>query len=332
MRVIGRLTEAVFSVRVDISLPLCRGRVLSIEDGDDHWVTFKYERLPNICYWCGCLDHSEKDCDRWLESEGTLKDNDRVYGAWIRAAFAPASRKTVVVVPGFYEDKKGKQGKPTKPVPGKYSSPASETGAAVTKPVQGAKTVTEETEEQIMGSMIALDSLSAETAKGDNHGIKGSLLDEQILEIDRELNGIEISGDEIRGVIDANKGADLDAPHNKEGKNESSAGFETEEGAEHVPNISENPNITKEILQPVVCGKISGNASSEQNSTRTWIRLSRKAKVLNDEGKGGSGHSIKRSFMEVEGCEGQKKRRLALSKSKTNLPVVEAECQSRQEQ
>ena len=265
-------------------------------------MTFKYEHLPNICYWCGCLDHSDKDCDRWLESEGTLKENDLVYGAWIRAAFAPASRKTEVVVPGFYEDKKGKQGKPTKSVPGNYSSPASETGADVTKPVQGVETVT--TEQQITGSVIAPDSLSAETAKGDNHGIKGSLLDEQILEIDRELNGIGISGEEIRGVIDDNKGADLDAPYKKEGKYESGAGFETEEGAEHVPTIGENPNITRETFQPVVCEKISGSARSEQNSTRTWIRLSRKAKVLNDEGKGGSGHSIKRSFMEVEGCEG----------------------------
>ena len=37
-------------VRVDISIPLCRGRVLSIEDGEEGWVSFKYERLPNICY------------------------------------------------------------------------------------------------------------------------------------------------------------------------------------------------------------------------------------------------------------------------------------------
>ncbi|XP_075654803.1 uncharacterized protein At4g02000-like [Castanea sativa] len=53
-------------VQVDISLPLCRGQVLSIEDDEEHWVTLKYERLPNICYWCGCLDLSDKDCDRWI--------------------------------------------------------------------------------------------------------------------------------------------------------------------------------------------------------------------------------------------------------------------------
>ena len=37
-------------VRVDILMPLCRGRVLSMKDGEECWVSFKCERLPNICY------------------------------------------------------------------------------------------------------------------------------------------------------------------------------------------------------------------------------------------------------------------------------------------
>lgn len=49
-------------VNLDISLSLCRGRIVSLENGDKIWVSFKYERLPNICYWCGWLDHSDKDC------------------------------------------------------------------------------------------------------------------------------------------------------------------------------------------------------------------------------------------------------------------------------
>lgn len=40
-------------VSIDISLPLCFGRVLSLKDKSDVWVNFKYERLSNICYWCG---------------------------------------------------------------------------------------------------------------------------------------------------------------------------------------------------------------------------------------------------------------------------------------
>lgn len=37
-------------VTLDISLPLCRSRLVSFENGKQLWVQFKYEHLPNICY------------------------------------------------------------------------------------------------------------------------------------------------------------------------------------------------------------------------------------------------------------------------------------------
>ena len=49
-------------VIMDISLPLCRGLVIALANGEKIWVSFKYECLPNICYWCGCFDHDDKDC------------------------------------------------------------------------------------------------------------------------------------------------------------------------------------------------------------------------------------------------------------------------------
>ena len=54
-----------FRVRVviDINLPLCRGRVITMPKGDKAWINFKYEPLPSICYWCGCLDHNDRDRD-----------------------------------------------------------------------------------------------------------------------------------------------------------------------------------------------------------------------------------------------------------------------------
>lgn len=104
-------------VRVDISLPLCRSRVLSIEDGEDIWISFKCERLPNICYWCGCLDHFDRDCDLWIESDGTLDSSDQEYGAWIRATITLTSKKFVVVVPRFYESRKKGGMKPKTTVP-----------------------------------------------------------------------------------------------------------------------------------------------------------------------------------------------------------------------
>ena len=72
-------------VGVNISKPLCRGRKIRHGDGEIGWVRFKYERLPNLCYWCGQLTHSDKECDVWVRSKGSLAENERQYGAWLRA-------------------------------------------------------------------------------------------------------------------------------------------------------------------------------------------------------------------------------------------------------
>ena len=40
-------------VSLDITMLLCRGRLISLKDDKQVWVSFKYERLPNIYYWCG---------------------------------------------------------------------------------------------------------------------------------------------------------------------------------------------------------------------------------------------------------------------------------------
>ena len=73
-------------VKVDISKPLCRGRVLSLENGKEFWVSFKYKQLPNLCYWCDSLIHDNRDCELWIENGGTLPSEAQQYGAWIRAA------------------------------------------------------------------------------------------------------------------------------------------------------------------------------------------------------------------------------------------------------
>ena len=53
-------------VTINISEPLCRGRRVMFYENNDGWVSFMYERLPNICYWCGHLTHDDKDCGIWL--------------------------------------------------------------------------------------------------------------------------------------------------------------------------------------------------------------------------------------------------------------------------
>ena len=52
-------------VSIDITKPLSRGKKVEFNNGEESWVSFKYERLPNLCYWCGCLTHQDWDCLLW---------------------------------------------------------------------------------------------------------------------------------------------------------------------------------------------------------------------------------------------------------------------------
>ena len=51
-------TQSLFmrvKVALPISKPIRRGGFLAGSDGQRTWVTFKYERLPLFCHWCGTL-------------------------------------------------------------------------------------------------------------------------------------------------------------------------------------------------------------------------------------------------------------------------------------
>ena len=37
-------------VSIDITKPLSRGRKFGKSNGEESWASFKYERLPNLCY------------------------------------------------------------------------------------------------------------------------------------------------------------------------------------------------------------------------------------------------------------------------------------------
>lgn len=93
-------------VRIDVTLLLCRGRVCSQEDGSKGWVSFKYERLPNVCYWCGCLNPFDKDCECWIQSNDTLQQEDQEYGSLLCVSPLPMHKNLVIVVPGYYETRR----------------------------------------------------------------------------------------------------------------------------------------------------------------------------------------------------------------------------------
>jgi hypothetical protein len=67
-------------VSLDITKPLCRGRKTRLEKGRETWISFKYERLPNFCYWCGHVSHSDKDCPYWLRNKDSLRLEEQQFG------------------------------------------------------------------------------------------------------------------------------------------------------------------------------------------------------------------------------------------------------------
>ena len=84
----GECQGCYLKVRVykDIKQPLCRGQMVNFGDSQPQWVSFQYEHLPIFCYWCGLLNHDEKDCTLWIGSGGTLNKDDQQYRPWLCAA------------------------------------------------------------------------------------------------------------------------------------------------------------------------------------------------------------------------------------------------------
>lgn len=75
-----------FRVRLDVRDPLMRGTMIRNKQGKSQWVYFKYERLSNFCYYCGCPDHMIRDCDTKENGDDDKLDDNMQYGQWLRAS------------------------------------------------------------------------------------------------------------------------------------------------------------------------------------------------------------------------------------------------------
>nr|POF21903.1 putative ribonuclease h protein [Quercus suber] len=72
-------------VSIDVSKPLSRGRKLWDKGVGIGWASFRYERLPNFCYWCGSLMHEDRECDLWLSNRNKTSLEKGQFGPWMRA-------------------------------------------------------------------------------------------------------------------------------------------------------------------------------------------------------------------------------------------------------
>ncbi|XP_042965921.1 uncharacterized protein LOC122299602 [Carya illinoinensis] len=68
-------------VRIECNLkaPLARGRTVKVAGGQI-WVPFQYEKLPRMCFQCGCIVHSREGC-----SVGEVSGKNQ-FGTWLRAS------------------------------------------------------------------------------------------------------------------------------------------------------------------------------------------------------------------------------------------------------
>ncbi|KAK7841019.1 uncharacterized protein CFP56_015975 [Quercus suber] len=87
-------------VAMNITKPLPRCCKLKSEGKHIGWALLKFERLPNFCYWCGRVNHTEKDCETWLKDREKLGKEDQQFGEWMRADQFKPVRKSVIVIAG----------------------------------------------------------------------------------------------------------------------------------------------------------------------------------------------------------------------------------------
>lgn len=242
-------------VRIDVTLPLCRGRVFLQKDGSKGWVSFKYKRLPNVCYWCGCLNHFDKDCERWIQNNGTLRKEDQEYGPWLCASPLPMHKNSVIVVPGYYETKRkgfkavGRKGVNRKKTEPRVPQIAARGGAhgGGGKEFQFQKNTPNE------GDVMNVTEVNANKTSLEGHLIRGGIaiqgeyFAEKINEIDKELKKFDLEKGNQEGYVteEAHKiseclvneeAAEYGIPQNLMDSCELLS-----ETTHHVPQLSENP-------------------------------------------------------------------------------------------
>ena len=190
-------------VTIDISKPLCRGRVISLDSVKELWVPFKYERLPNMCYWCGCLTHDDRDCEQWVESEGSLSNESKQFGPWIHAPPFFPSRKNIIKVPDFYTRWGQEPSTTPPPAMGKLPMFVVRTGKPVPEIIRAEKEGTANGQQDINDTNSQENIMRDSRQNSDNSGISRNLklkvtdlkenrsadeiFEERIVEIDKEL-------------------------------------------------------------------------------------------------------------------------------------------------
>ncbi|KAL0442405.1 UNVERIFIED_CONTAM: hypothetical protein Slati_1963200 [Sesamum latifolium] len=77
---------------IDVTQSLKRALKVQTVLGDEHLISFTYERLPNFCYLCGCLGHLSRQCELQFQEGFSDPGDNPPFGNWLRASTPLNSR------------------------------------------------------------------------------------------------------------------------------------------------------------------------------------------------------------------------------------------------
>ncbi|CAA0824400.1 Unknown protein, partial [Striga hermonthica] len=79
----GRILRLLVKVNLKEALPRCASIRLGSQIVK---VSFQYEKLVNLCHYCGFIGHLDRDCSNRLEDIKNRSVNEGQYGDWMKAA------------------------------------------------------------------------------------------------------------------------------------------------------------------------------------------------------------------------------------------------------
>lgn len=101
---LGWEEEMRIKALIEIDKPLRRGVTISTGRGLSKWVGVKYERIGDLCFFCGRLGHMDRECQ--FHNAVPTENNTIVYkyGPYLRAS--PTKRRNFIP---FAEKEKQRQ-------------------------------------------------------------------------------------------------------------------------------------------------------------------------------------------------------------------------------
>ena len=72
-------------VALQIAKPIQRGGFIVGSEGGCTWVTYRYERLPMFCHYCGLLGHDVRHCAGFFAASKNGGEVECQYGEWLKS-------------------------------------------------------------------------------------------------------------------------------------------------------------------------------------------------------------------------------------------------------